>query len=57
MTYMTDVENSYECAECHLAWFDTWECSCNDRCPGCGAEIEPWLSEPIDGKGDNDEGQ
>ena len=32
----------YRHAECTAAWTDEWSCACNDRCPGCGAEIEPY---------------
>lgn len=28
-------------------WEDTWSCMCNDKCPVCGAEIEPVESEAI----------
>lgn len=36
------VINSYLCPSCDTAWEDTWSCSCNDRCPGCGlGDIEP----------------
>ena len=31
------------------AWTDTWDCACNDRCPKCGAEIEPHFSEDVSG--------
>lgn len=26
-------------------WEDQWDCICNDRCPICNAEIEPYESE------------
>jgi hypothetical protein len=26
---------------CGSAWWDEWDCICNDRCPTCDAEIEP----------------
>ncbi len=25
-----------------VEWSDTWCCACNDRCPVCDAEIEPY---------------
>lgn len=28
-----------------LEWSDTWSCMCNDKCPECNAEIEPYESE------------
>jgi hypothetical protein len=32
----------YRHVECGVAWKDSWSCACNDRCPACGAEIEPY---------------
>ena len=32
----------YRCRECRTAWTDEWSCACNDRCPRCRAEIEPY---------------
>ena len=32
--------NEYDCS-CGNKWRDTWTCSCNDKCPDCGLEIEP----------------
>jgi predicted nucleic acid-binding Zn-ribbon protein len=37
-------ENVYECSQCGAAWVDVWSCTCNDRCPKCGAETEPAVS-------------
>ena len=37
--------NTYK--HCGTTWSDEWSCMCNDRCPICNAEIEPWDSEPI----------
>ena len=39
--------NFYRCSECGTEWEDEWECACNDRCPNCNAEIEPYKSENI----------
>jgi hypothetical protein len=37
--------NHYEhCGEC---WEDTADSMCNDRCPVCNAEIEPYESEDL----------
>jgi hypothetical protein len=33
---------SYRCEECGVAWTDEWSCACNDRCPECDAETEPY---------------
>jgi hypothetical protein len=32
----------YRHHECHTSWTDEWSCACNDRCPQCNAEIEPY---------------
>jgi len=32
----------YECSRCRTMWSDEWSCACNDRCPKCNAEIEPF---------------
>lgn len=29
-------------------WTDQWSCACNDKCPNCGAEIEPYESDELD---------
>lgn len=34
--------NHYE--HCGRIWTDQWSCMCNDRCPACGHEIEPFKS-------------
>jgi len=33
---------SYRHEECDIEWTDEWSCACNDRCPVCDAEIEPY---------------
>lgn len=38
--------NHYKCP-CGCEWDDEWSCMCNDRCPDCNAEIEPYESEEI----------
>jgi len=40
--------NYYRCPKCVTEWEGEWDCMCNDRCPRCGAEIEPYSSEEID---------
>jgi hypothetical protein len=30
---------------CGVRWTDTWSCQCDDDCPRCGREIEPWASQ------------
>jgi hypothetical protein len=36
--------NYYSCP-CGMRWVDKWSCMCNDRCPTCNKEIEPYRSE------------
>ena len=38
-----------------VEWEDRWECMCNDKCPACGKEIEPY--ESIDDDATEDAGQ
>lgn len=38
---MTLYIKYYEC-ECGCEWTDTWDCLCNDRCPDCNREIQPY---------------
>jgi len=40
--------NHYRCSECGTEWDDEWDCMCNDRCPKCNAEIEPYASEEVE---------
>ena len=44
---MKRYRNFYTCSECHHSWQDVWDSTCNDRCPNCNAEIEPYRSEDI----------
>lgn len=37
--------NYYRCDECEISWDDVHSSMCNDRCPECNAEIEPWACE------------
>lgn len=45
--------NHYRCSvvidgkPCGAEWSDEWDCMCNDRCPRCNAEIEPYESDDI----------
>jgi len=38
--------NKYRCP-CGHEWEDQWDCKCNDRCPTCDKEIEPYESVEI----------
>jgi hypothetical protein len=42
--------NQYRCSCCQTEWEDVWDCGCNDRCPDCNKEIEPYESTLIDSK-------
>lgn len=43
----TWFRNSYHCESCNEDWEDEWDCACNDKCPTCNKEIEPYESEEI----------
>jgi hypothetical protein len=32
---------------CGTKWSDQWSCMCNDECPRCGGEIEPYDSDEL----------
>jgi hypothetical protein len=42
--------NQYRCPYCQTEWEDGWDCGCNDRCPDCNKEIEPYESALIEGE-------
>ena len=42
--YSEATLNFYKHEECNAHWADLWSCGCNDECPKCGAEIEPYAS-------------
>lgn len=33
---------NYDCSNCGHAWVMKWSCACNDRCPKCDTETEPY---------------
>jgi hypothetical protein len=39
--------NYYRCPNDGTLWADAWSCKCNDKCPVCNAEIEPYESAEI----------
>jgi hypothetical protein len=39
--------NFYKCDNCNTHWISKWSCQCNDRCPDCGVEIEPFESREV----------
>lgn len=38
---------SYRCDRCDTSWKDEWSCACNDRCPSCDAEVEPYTWDDV----------
>jgi hypothetical protein len=46
----------YRHRDCNTRWTDEWSCACNDHCPDCNAEIEPYdwddLSVLVEGNSD-----
>ena len=36
--------NYYRCPVDGTKWADYWSCTCDDKCPTCGREIEPYKS-------------
>ena len=50
-TEMHDVTtwflNHYNCPICGTIWTDLWDCACDDRCPKCNTETEPYDSVEI----------
>lgn len=41
------LRNHYRCPSDGTEWVDEWDCACNDRCPVCQDEIQPYHSEDI----------
>jgi len=39
--------NHFCCPNDGATWDDEWSCMCNDRCPECDAEIDPYMSENL----------
>jgi hypothetical protein len=53
----TTFLNRYRCP-CGHKWADVWSCACNDKCPNCNREIEPYQSTEVedeDGETDHDD--
>ena len=42
ITPTTLFQNHYDCPVCGTTWTDEWDCACDDRCPKCNTEIEPY---------------
>jgi len=47
---MSQFLNSYHCEACDEYWDDQWSCACNDKCPTCNKEIEPYQSDDLEEK-------
>lgn len=47
VNYTEAVLNLYKHEECGAHWADLWSCACDDKCPKCRAEIEPYFSLPV----------
>lgn len=37
----------YRC-DCGEEWEDEWDCACNDLCPSCNKEIEPYYCDEVE---------
>jgi transcription initiation factor IIE alpha subunit len=44
---MSAYVNYYRCSRDSIDWADAWSCTCNDKCPICNAEVEPFRSDEI----------
>jgi len=49
-------QNFYHCPSDGTMWDDVWSCMCNDRCPVCNKEIEPYKSIDVT-KNETDDGK
>ena len=51
---VTIFRNKYRHEDCRkqpgVEWEDTHDCTCNDRCPSCNAEIQPYHSDELESK-------
>ncbi len=45
--YRCDHKGSLEENARASSWVDQWSCMCNDKCPVCNHEIEPYHSEEL----------
>lgn len=54
MSAVQKWRNHYRHRDCPVEpgveWEDVWSCQCNDHCPACDREIEPYDSEELGGK-------
>lgn len=47
---MAKFINFYQCPHCETAWNEESNYTCNDRCPKCGTETQPYESHDISSK-------
>lgn len=40
--------NHYYCEDCDEEWSSEWDCACDDHCPQCWREIEPFDSDEVE---------
>jgi hypothetical protein len=52
MFIIVHYENYYACANCGEHWVDVRDCMCNDKCPDCNKEIEPYFSKELSNEED-----
>ena len=39
--------NYYKCPDCKCSWAESWDSTCNSKCPSCGKEYSPYRSQDI----------
>jgi hypothetical protein len=47
---MKKFRNFYHCSKCNTYWQDDGNHTCNDRCPKCDTETQPYESQDISSK-------
>jgi hypothetical protein len=53
--YRCDHADSLEEDQPESVWVDQWSCTCNDKCPVCNHEIEPYKSDDLLDDGETEE--
>lgn len=49
--YVCNHVGSLNEGEACVEWEDVWDSMCNDKCPVCNHEIEPYESQALDANG------
>jgi len=52
MRLIIEYINHYHCEGCNIDWQTIWDCACNDKCPHCNTEHEPFKSDELIDFGD-----